>query len=359
MKFLWLICIAAARLSADPWTFGCNFRATEGYVTDGADDVFCGASELYPTTKTTGNGNSATYGYITTAASAANRSSSLDPKLAGIHYVTGGIRDFQIDLPTPGTYLMSLALGDASAATPNGIVIIRDNTTTLLIIAGDGSTHPASGEFADAHNAYWSSANWPTHNTTRSLTFTTTRVVIETGDFANTTALAHIGITAATTAPGRVVTTTSRWTPFSIAPSEKVTFYLRGHYPVTRARNCPECSANPTRLLFYALAAAANVGDSASVDILTPAGVPIAAMGSAQFSEGSRRGTEISGMDIHAVTLNSGQQTLFGTGNLFRVDVTNQTENTINLDYGMCVTLVGFGSNKQTATCAVRGQAGP
>src|SRR4051812_12156875 len=125
MKNLLLIYIAAALvlttpcLSGDPWKFGCNFRATSGYVTDGADDVFCGASELYPTTKTTGNGNAATYGYITTGPSAADRSSSLDPKLAGVHYVTGGIRDFQIDLPAPGTYLFTLALGDASATDAN------------------------------------------------------------------------------------------------------------------------------------------------------------------------------------------------------------------------------------------------
>ena len=68
---------------------------------------------VFPTT-----GYLTTYGWSYTATfSALDRNNSIDPRLAGINYVSNGSPgDFYVDLPAPGIYNVSLAMGDAGYA---------------------------------------------------------------------------------------------------------------------------------------------------------------------------------------------------------------------------------------------------
>lgn len=132
---------------------GFNFRGTSGYVTDGAEGVPV-LAEVYPHTYTNGNGDSINAGFVSgSGQGAANRSTGVDARLAGINY-DGGTDDFQVDLssgsaPGAGDYTVDLAVGDSGGGPHSGQVFwVKDNTTTL--IDGSGPYSTAQNHFIDA-----------------------------------------------------------------------------------------------------------------------------------------------------------------------------------------------------------------
>src|SRR5208337_5520997 len=110
---IWLLSLVflAANAEASPnWQQGFDFRNTAAFVTDPSGDTYVLSSTAYPT-----KGTGVTYGWVNTnPVSARDRNAKLDPRLAGIDFVYNGTpATFYVDLPSPGTYNLSLAMGDA------------------------------------------------------------------------------------------------------------------------------------------------------------------------------------------------------------------------------------------------------
>src|SRR5262249_6286562 len=145
--------------SSQPWQAAFDFRATQGFVTDPAGDNYVLAGNtMYPTT-----GNGVTYGWTSTGnneLAGRDRDATADPRLAGINFVPNGVPPavFQVNLPAPGTYAVSLAIGDQSytqcTSTSTCQIEFRDGNTSLFVL--DVSSGVAAGSFADANGQVWS-----------------------------------------------------------------------------------------------------------------------------------------------------------------------------------------------------------
>jgi outer membrane protein assembly factor BamB len=173
---------------------GFNFRNTQAYVTDGANETYV-LNDPYPTTR-----NGITFGWVDAITGAYDASNTLDRRLAGINYIqhtTVGKKRFQVDLPAPGTYSINLALGTAGIAITSNTVEIRDNTTVLTTISGD----TAASNFLDASGANQTAANWPSLNVGKQWTFATPTFIAAIGrtDGVGTySTLAHLRIVTPT-----------------------------------------------------------------------------------------------------------------------------------------------------------------
>src|SRR5208283_506460 len=102
--------LLAANAAFAAWQQGFDFRNTKGFVADPSGDTYVLPSTLYPTSF-----NGTTYGWVKTApVQGRDRNASLDPRLAGINFVTNGSPGtFYVDVPSAGSYDISLAMGDA------------------------------------------------------------------------------------------------------------------------------------------------------------------------------------------------------------------------------------------------------
>lgn len=145
---------------------GINFRATSGYVTDGANESFENAGTLYP--RTTAQGN--TVGWEQAVGNLRDRSSSVDRRLAGINYINSQ-SDYRIDLPSAGSYTIRAAFGDMSSVNDT-LWSLLDTTTSLATLAT--GTNVASGSFKDATDTVRTAAAWPGSNASITKTFSTT-----------------------------------------------------------------------------------------------------------------------------------------------------------------------------------------
>ncbi len=182
--------------AAGSWQQGFDFRNTAGFVTDPAGDTYVLATTAYPTTV-----NGVTFGWLQTAqVQARDRNAQLDPRLAGINFVNNGSpAAFDVDLPSPGTYSLSLALGDAGyqQCWVQCQVQFLDGSTVLATLTV-GSTQLSY--FYDAQGKNWSAAAWPTSNLSQQVTLTGTHLTVvvgtnkATGDF---TPIAFLGVTQA------------------------------------------------------------------------------------------------------------------------------------------------------------------
>jgi hypothetical protein len=120
----------------------------------------------------------------------------VDKRLAGINFVAGNVAPgvFQINLPGPGTYNITLAMGDAASLQTNSKIEFRDGSASLFTVSANSLS---AGTFADANGTVWSSAQWPTGNTTRQVTLTgstlTMYVGANNGNSAATT-VAFVGV---------------------------------------------------------------------------------------------------------------------------------------------------------------------
>ena len=105
----------------------------------------------------------------------------MDPRLAGINYVMNGSpAKFYVDLPSAGTYNLSLAMGDAGyrqCGTQCQVQFLDGNT---VVATGDGG--PTNlGYFYDAQGNNWSAAAWPSSNVSRPVTMSGTRLTVVVG----------------------------------------------------------------------------------------------------------------------------------------------------------------------------------
>ena len=160
------------------WQQGFDFRNTSTFVTDPSGDTYVLATTAYPT-----KGNGVTYGWVKTSpVSARDRSTSVDPRLAGINYVNNASpATFNVQLPSSGTYNVSLAMGD------DGYSAVHDKVSGAVSgrqhCSGYGdrrdSTNP--GYFYDAKGKNWSAAAWPGSNLSQQVTLTGTRLTMVVG----------------------------------------------------------------------------------------------------------------------------------------------------------------------------------
>jgi hypothetical protein len=182
--------------AAPQFQAGFDFRSTAGFVTDPANTTYVQSNTLYPTTR-----NGVTFGWVNTVSvTGRDRNSNLDPRLAGINYVPNGHQaTFYVDLPTPGDYAISLALGDAGYQqcwVQCQIQFLDGSTVLKTLSVGD----TLGAYFYDAAVNNWSAAAWPGSNVTLPVSIGGNRLSVIvgspklTGDF---TTVAFLGVTLA------------------------------------------------------------------------------------------------------------------------------------------------------------------
>ena len=180
-------------LSGSGWQQGFDFRNTSTFVTDPSGDTYVLPTTAYPT-----KGSGVTYGWVKTSlVSARDRNAQLDPRLAGINYATNGSpATFYVDLPSPGTYSLSLAMGDdgyQQCYTQCQIQFL--DGTTVLATVSKGLTR--LGYFYDVTGNNWSAVQWPSNNVSQQVTLAGTRLTVVVGmsqSNGDITPLAFLGV---------------------------------------------------------------------------------------------------------------------------------------------------------------------
>src|SRR5271157_1896303 len=179
---------------------GFDFRNTANFLTDPPGNTYALPSTTYPTTV-----NGVTFGWTTPSlVQARDRSTSVDQRLAGINFVNNGApATFYVDLPSAGTYGLSLAMGVVGyeQCYTQCQVQFLDGGTVLATVTG-GSTN--YGYFYDTKGNNWSAATWPTSNLSQQVTLAGTRLTVVVGTSTATRDLAPIaflGVTQVSAAP--------------------------------------------------------------------------------------------------------------------------------------------------------------
>ena len=182
------------------WQQGFDFRNTSTYVTDPSGDTFVGPTTAYPT-----KNNGVTFGWVkTNVVQGRDRNKIVDPRLAGINYVNNGVPGtFYVDLPSPGTYNLSLALGDAGYAQcwVQCQIQFFDGSTLLATVSG-GSI--SMGYFYDAKGNKWSAVAWPGSNLSQQVTLAGSRLTVVVGTTkasGDATPIAFLGVTQVSGSP--------------------------------------------------------------------------------------------------------------------------------------------------------------
>jgi hypothetical protein len=177
-------------------TWGFNFRATSGYVTDGAGQSPV-LGEVYPNVYS----NGLTAGFVAGVGGIVrDRDNAIDVRLAGINgqFNDGASQDtFRVTLPSSGNYTIALAIGDMGSDENYQYVVVKDGSTTLFSVIAPLGT--VTDDFIDATGTHYSAAAWPGSNTPVSVTMsgTTLNVVIGSPDAqANVSTIAHLSITS-------------------------------------------------------------------------------------------------------------------------------------------------------------------
>ena len=193
-RFASILLLLTSLDAAAQWQQGFDFRNTPTFVTDPSGDTYVLSTTAYPT-----KGNGVTYGWLKTSlVTGRDRNAALDPRLAGINFVDNGSpATFYVDLPSAGTYNLSLAMGDASfeQCWVRCQIQFLDGNTVLATL-NEGVTK--SGFFYDTMGNNWSAAAWPASNLSQQVTLTGTRLTVvvgtnkATGDF---TTIAFLGVT--------------------------------------------------------------------------------------------------------------------------------------------------------------------
>lgn len=153
---------------------GLNFRRTDTYVADPAGTT-CVLGDSYPTTR-----GGATFGWLNAVGNnTRDRSTTVDPRLAGIHFLGNGDsvkKKFRLDLPAPGAVDIYCAIGDAGSGN-QGYLEIFDGVTSLGILVAK-KTLGTVGTFYDATDTGLAAADWPSLNAKTTLTFATTTLIV-------------------------------------------------------------------------------------------------------------------------------------------------------------------------------------
>lgn len=190
-------------------TYGFNFRATSGYVTDGSRQIFVDSSagHDYPHTYDFGGGDTVTAGWTDRGGGypqTRDRNSSVDARCAGMHYTDNGssglIRNFRIDLP--GSNTIVLAAGDHDNAQDSGYISIRDSAGEKFNINHATGFTTAAAEFRDATDVLRTSvANWVSANAASASYTFTDYVLLRIGSASGTgiSPIAHLAVVQGST----------------------------------------------------------------------------------------------------------------------------------------------------------------
>jgi hypothetical protein len=181
-----------AQDSPQTWEQGFDFRNTSGYVVDPPGSTYVLSTTAYPTTV-----SGVTFGWANTGlVQARDRSTMVDARLAGINYVNNGSpAKFYVDLPSPGMYNLSLAMGDEGYPqcwTQCQVQFLDGGTVVATVNGGQEGW----GYFYDATGKNWSAAAWPGSNSATLVTMSGTRLTVVVGTNNNTgdiTTIAYLG----------------------------------------------------------------------------------------------------------------------------------------------------------------------
>jgi hypothetical protein len=161
---------------------GINFRATSGYVTDGAGETY-DLGNAYPQTR-----GGVTFGWADDrSGSSRDRNSGNDRRLAGLVFANTTGTYWRLDLPSAGTYDIYCACGDASA-TGSAEWLLQDTTTTFKTLT---DTSVAANSFVDATDVELTHANWPGSNAPTQRVFSTTQLRFQPNN-SNNERLSHV-----------------------------------------------------------------------------------------------------------------------------------------------------------------------
>src|SRR5208337_1925549 len=199
-KMATVLVLATSLHAVAQWQQGFDFRNTASFVMDPSGDTDVLSTTAYPTTV-----NGVTFGWMKTSpVQARDRNANLDPRLAGIDFVSNNSpATFYVDLPSAGIYNLSLSMGDASVSQcwTQCQVQFLDGSTVLATVTG-GPTK--AGFFYDAKGNNWSAAAWPTSNVSQQVTLTGTRLTVVVGTNSATgdyTPIAFLGVTQVSSSP--------------------------------------------------------------------------------------------------------------------------------------------------------------
>lgn len=174
-----------------PFSAGFDFRATSGYVTDVAPNTYCLAADTYPTSR-----GGFTFGWDgTVGIDGRDRNAGVDVRLAGIVFGlnTATIFTWRLDLPAPGTYQITLALGDGNANPQKNYFGLQDTFTSLLSFSPVSTT---GSTWADATGTLLNAAAWPGSNTPVSKVFATSilRITLSGTVDTDSSCIAYLGV---------------------------------------------------------------------------------------------------------------------------------------------------------------------
>lgn len=184
-------------------TYAVNFRATSGYVTDGAGEDY-NLGEVYPVNRQGFNQGWVGSAYGDTAR---NRSNTNDRRLAGMNQVPNAASQytFRIQVASAGQYSLRMALGDASnAQSYQYIQVLDSDNSTVLATIDDTNGTTASNSFDDATGTQLTAANWVTSNTAVTITLSGTSCYFRVGSpgvQTENTCVAHLSLTSLTNPP--------------------------------------------------------------------------------------------------------------------------------------------------------------
>lgn len=205
------------------YDFGINFRATSGFVTDGANETYCLPTDTYPTTR-----GGMTFGWESgTISGGLDRDSGVDRRCAGINYRSndGTTATFRLDLGNTGAADIHLAVGDYGSDQSDQLVVVKDTNTTVTTI-NDASI--SAQRFDDALGAeHTSPANWAANEDPFAHTFASTICRLTIGSSGTTsTCLAHLRVvstsavaTLSATVSGQSATSVTEGTRYAVAAS--------------------------------------------------------------------------------------------------------------------------------------------
>lgn len=158
---------------------GFNFRATSGFVTDGANESAVLGDLFYPSSY----GNGATAGW-NSLPSTIDINNTVDRRLAGCNFTgpVAGAKTFTVDLPSTGSYILDLAYGPGPfgfTLADQKILIIDDPNGTPVTLATLGPHTISTSHVRDAADLDNTVANWPTLKTTATFAFASTHLGIQ------------------------------------------------------------------------------------------------------------------------------------------------------------------------------------
>ena len=178
------------------WQQGFDFRFTPKFVSDPPGATYVLPTTAYPTTV-----DGVTFGW-TAPTGGSNQTPKYDPRLDGINYLANGSPlAFYVDLPSPGTYSIALAMGSAMGSTCLSVtcqVQFLDGSTVLATVNGTGLN---TGYFLDGQGNKWFATDWPTNNVSQQVTLAGTRltVLVGTTQKGGNTPIAYLGLTQVST----------------------------------------------------------------------------------------------------------------------------------------------------------------